>query len=251
MNINILTLFPEMFAAVTTSSMLGRAAHKDLLDVRLVNIRDHTVDKHRRVDDSPFGGGAGMVLTPDPVFRAMESLDATGKKIYMSPRGAMLDYAKIKALAREEVLTIFCGHYEGADQRILDYWGMEEISIGDYILTGGEPAAMVLIDAVCRMIPGVLGESRSIDEESIYSGLLEYPQYTKPRNYRGMEVPEVLVNGNHALIRLWQLEESLTLTKNKRPDLLENFCAAQGDGLSKKEAALLKKILFDRRADLV
>jgi len=243
MKINVLTLFPEMFTAVTTSSILGRAAESGLLTITLTNIRDYTLDKHKRVDDTPFGGGVGMVMTADPIFRSLEATGASGKKaVYMSPRGKILDHDKIKALSDEEELFILCGHYEGVDERILGYWNMEEISIGDYILTGGELAAMVLIDAVARMIPNVLGESLSISEESIYSGLLEYPQYTKPRNYRGMDVPEVLTGGNHELIRLWKLEQSLLLTKEKRPELFENFIL-KNDQLSKKEKQIIKKIL--------
>lgn len=242
MNIQVLTLFPEMFTAVK-SSILGKAEEKGLLSISLTNIRDYTVDKHNRADEYPFGGGAGMVMMADPVFRAMEAVDAEGKRaIYLSPRGRILDQPKIEELAKEEELILLCGHYEGVDQRILDYWNMEEISIGDYILTGGELPAMVLIDSVARMIPEVLKNAHSARDESIYSGLLEYPQYTKPRQYRGMEVPEVLVSGNHKLIGLWKLEQSLVLTKERRPDLFERFVEKSG-GLTKEEKRLLEKIL--------
>ena len=243
MKINILTLFPEMFVAVTQSSILGKATENGIIDVTLTNIRDFTLDKHKRVDDYPFGGGQGMVLTTDPVFRALENIDAKTKKcIYMSPRGKVLDYPKVTEIAKEEEIVILCGHYEGVDERILQYWNMEEISIGDYILTGGELPAMVLIDAVARMIPDVLGDDNSVHEESIYSGLLEYPQYTKPREYRDMQVPEVLVSGNHELIHLWKFEQSLILTKEKRPELFERFLSEIGQ-LTKKEKAILEKIL--------
>jgi tRNA (guanine37-N1)-methyltransferase len=243
MKINILTLFPEMFVAITQSSILGKAAENGLLDITLTNIRDFTLDKHKRVDDYPFGGGYGMVLTTEPVFRALENIDAQNKKcIYMSPRGKVLDYPKVKQLAEEEDLVILCGHYEGVDERILQYWGMEEISIGDYILTGGELPAMVLIDAVARMIPDVIGGDNSAHEESIYSGLLEYPQYTKPREYKNMQVPEVLVSGNHELIHLWKFEQSLILTKEKRPDLFELFLR-ESENLSKKEKEVLNKVI--------
>lgn len=242
MKINVLTLFPEMFTAVT-GSILGRAAEKGILHFNFVNIRDFSRDKHKKVDDYPFGGGPGMVMMADPVFRALDSLEARGKTIlYMSPRGRILDKEKIQTLAGEEELTVLCGHYEGVDQRVLDYWEMEEVSIGDYILTGGELAAMVLIDTVARLIPGVLASEEAALEESVYSGLLEYPQYTKPREYQGMEVPEVLVGGNHRLIRLWKLEESLRLTRDARPDLFEDFVKKSGE-LSKDEQKVLEKIL--------
>lgn len=242
MNIDILTLFPEMFTAVT-SSILGKAGEKGILDIRLTNIRDYSMDKHKKADDYPFGGGAGMVLLADPVFRAMEAVKAEGKRsLYMSPRGRILDQELIQQLAQEKELVILCGHYEGVDQRILDYWNMEEVSIGDYVLTGGELPAMVLIDSVARMIPDVLSSSHAALDESVYSGLLEYPQYTKPRNYRDMEVPEVLVSGNHKNIHLWKLEQSLRLTKQRRPDLFRKFLS-KGESLTKEEKKILEKTL--------
>lgn len=242
MNIDILTLFPEMFTAVT-SSILGKAGEKGILDIRLTNIRDYSMDKHKKADDYPFGGGAGMVLLADPVFRAMEAVKAEGKRsLYMSPRGRILDQELIQQLAQEKELVILCGHYEGVDQRILDYWNMEEVSIGDYVLTGGELPAMVLIDSVARMIPDVLSSSHAALDESVYSGLLEYPQYTKPRNYRDMGVPEVLVSGNHKNIHLWKLEQSLRLTKQRRPDLFRKFLS-KGESLTKEEKKILEKIL--------
>ena len=242
MNIDILTLFPEMFTAVT-SSILGKAGEKGILDIRLTNIRDYSMDKHKKADDYPFGGGAGMVLLADPVFRDMEAVKAEGKRsLYMSPRGRILDQELIQQLAQEKELVILCGHYEGVDQRILDYWNMEEVSIGDYVLTGGELPAMVLIDSVARMIPDVLSSSHAALDESVYSGLLEYPQYTKPRNYRDMEVPEVLVSGNHKNIHLWKLEQSLRLTKQRRPDLFRKFLS-KGESLTKEEKKILEKIL--------
>lgn len=241
MKINILTLFPEMFTAVTESSILGKAGEKGILDVRLINIRDFTKDKHRKTDEYPFGGGVGMVMTAQPIFDAIRSLDAGGKIIYMSPRGKILDRQKIEELAEMEEITILCGHYEGVDQRVLDEWKMEEISIGDYILTGGELAAMVLIDSVSRFIPEVLGSEESAMEESIYSGLLEYDQYTKPREYEGLTVPEVLFGGNHKRIHLWQYECSLRLTKERRPDLFEAYLAKEKN-LSKDEKKILEAI---------
>lgn len=236
-----------MFAPVTTS-ILGRAAEKGLLQVNVVNIRDYTLDKHRKTDDTPFGGGAGMVMTPQPAFDALRSLGAQGKHIlYMSPRGPILDQTLAEELASEEEFFILCGHYEGVDERILQAWNMEEVSIGDYILTGGELAAMVLVDCVSRLVPGVLGSGQSLAEESIYSGLLEYPQYTKPRSYEGWDVPEVLVNGNHKLIHLWQLEQSLRLTAQRRPDLFEAFLQ-KDHGFTKDEKKVLEKVLQETQS---
>lgn len=242
MKINVLTLFPEMFTAVT-GSILGRACEKGIITFNFINIRDFSNDKHKKVDDYPFGGGPGMVMMADPIFGALDSIDTQGKKIlYMSPRGNILDKAKIQQLAEEEELTILCGHYEGVDQRVLDHFDMEEVSIGDYILTGGELPAMVLIDTVARLIPGVLAGEDSATEESIYSGLLEYPQYTKPRSYGGMDVPEVLVSGNHKLIYLWKFEQSLRLTRELRPDLFEEF-VKNSKKLTKDEHKVLEKVL--------
>ena len=242
MKINVLTLFPEMFTAVT-GSILGRACEKGIITFNFINIRDFSNDKHKKVDDYPFGGGPGMVMMADPIFGALNSIDARGKKIlYMSPRGNILDQTKIQQLAEEEELTILCGHYEGVDQRVLDHFDMEEVSIGDYILTGGELPAMVLIDTVARLIPGVLAGEDSATEESIYSGLLEYPQYTKPRSYEGMDVPEILVGGNHKLIYLWKFEQSLRLTRDLRPDLFEDF-VKNSKKLTKDEHKVLEKVL--------
>ena len=242
MKINVLTLFPEMFTAVT-GSILGRACEKGIITFNFINIRDFSNDKHKKVDDYPFGGGPGMVMMADPIFGALNSIDARGKKIlYMSPRGNILDQTKIQQLAEEEELTILCGHYEGVDQRVLDHFDMEEVSIGDYILTGGELPAMVLIDTVARLIPGVLAGEDSATEESIYSGLLEYPQYTKPRSYEGMDVPENLVGGNHKLIYLWKFEQSLRLTREMRPDLFEEF-VKNSKKLTKDEHKVLEKVL--------
>ena len=182
MRIDVLTLFPEMFGPVIGGSILGRAAEKGIIDVRLTDIRDFSNDKHNKADDYPFGGGGGMVMMPDPIFGAMESVGAADRKvIYMSPRGKILDAEKIRELSEMDGFVILCGHYEGVDQRVLDYWDAEEVSIGDYVLTGGELPAMVLIDSVARLLPDVLGNENSALEESVYSGLLEHPQYTKPR----------------------------------------------------------------------
>ena len=239
MKINILTLFPEMFTGVTQSSILGRACQKGVLDINLINIRDYSLDKHNKTDDTPFGGGPGMVMMAQPAFDALKT--TSGKVIYMSPRGSLLCREKIEQLSSEEELTILCGHYEGMDQRVLDYWNAEEISVGDYILTGGELPAMVLIDAVARFLPGVLGNEASAADESIYSGLLECDQYTKPRNKQGMEVPEILTNGNHKLIHLWQYENALNITRERRPDLWKAYIESEKN-LTKDEKKILEKV---------
>lgn len=243
MKIDVLTLFPEMFSPVTQTSMLGRASDKGLLQVRTHDIRAYTRNKHNRTDDYPFGGGGGMVQMADPIFRALEDIGARGRRlIYLSPRGRILDQDLLEELASEEDLVLLCGHYEGVDQRVLDHWQAQEVSIGDYILTGGELPAMVLIDAVARMIPGVLGNADSAMDESIYSGLLEHPQYTQPRTYRDMEVPEVLLSGNHRRIHLWRLEQALNLTARRRPDLLLEYAKGR-EKLDREERRLLDSTL--------
>ena len=224
MKIKILTIFPEMFDSVMNASILGRAREQGLIEVECIDIRPFSDRKHKNTDDYPFGGGAGMVMLAQPIMDAMKHAmgdDFHGKRIYMGPRGTTLTTAKARQLAQEEELILLCGHYEGVDQRALDACIDEEISIGDYILTGGELAAMVLTDCVSRFIPGVLGSSESPEEESFSDGLLEYPQYTRPREIEGMEVPEVLLSGDHAKIRAWRRMESLKATKRFRPDLLE------------------------------
>lgn len=243
MRIDVLTLFPEMFGPVIGGSILGRAAEKGIIDVRLTDIRDFSNDKHNKADDYPFGGGGGMVMMPDPIFGAMESVGAADRKvIYMSPRGKILDAEKIRELSEMDGFVILCGHYEGIDQRVLDYWDAEEVSIGDYVLTGGELPAMVLIDSVARLLPDVLGNENSALEESVYSGLLEHPQYTKPREYRGLRVPEVLLNGNHKLIDLWKFRQALLLTKERRPDMFRDFIGQEHE-LSKDERKVLEEIM--------
>ena len=225
MRIKILTIFPEMFSSVLSASILGRAAEQGLLEVSVMDIRPFSDRKHKNTDDYPFGGGAGMVMLAQPIHDAMAAAmgpNFHGRRIYLGPRGAKLTTGKARQLAREEELILLCGHYEGVDQRALDTCVDEEISIGDYILTGGELAAMVLTDCVARFIPGVLGSAESPEEESFSDGLLEYPQYTRPREWQGLAVPEVLLNGNHAEIRTWRRKESLRATLRFRPDLLES-----------------------------
>ena len=239
MKINILTIFPEMFVPLKMS-MLGRAAENGILEFDITDIRDYTTDKHNRVDDTPYGGGAGMVMQVQPVMDAYDAKGYGGRVIYMSPRGTVLSEDLARDLAAEDEITMICGHYEGIDQRVLDRLGAEEVSIGDYVLTGGELPAMVLIDTVARFIDGVLAGEDSVNDESIYSGLLEYPQYSKPREYDGDEVPEILLSGNHGEIDLWRWEQSLKLTKERRPDLFEKYLKSEPD-LSKKEKAILEK----------
>ena len=221
-------------------SMLGRAIDNGIIELNLIDIRDYTEDKHNRVDDTPYGGGAGMVMQVQPILDAFRANKCKGKVLYMSPRGKMLDGDMAKEMATLDELTILCGHYEGVDQRALDVLGAEEVSIGDYVLTGGELPAMVLVDTVARFIDGVLASEESVVDESIYSGLLEYPQYSKPREIEGMEVPEILLSGNHQEIDLWRWEQSLALTKEKRPDIFERYIAGLGK-LSKKEQKILDK----------
>lgn len=240
MKINILTLFPEMFTPLQ-ESMLGRAREKGILDINLINIRDYTEDKHNRVDDTPFGGGAGMVMQVQPILSAYRENHLAGPCLYMSPRGKMLNGEMAESLSRQEEITILCGHYEGVDQRALDLLQAEEVTIGDYILTGGELPAMVLVDTVARFLDGVLAGEESVKEESVYSGLLEYPHYTKPREVEGLAVPEVLVSGNHEKIDLWRYEKSLEITKERRPDLFLEYLESE-PSLSKKEKKILEEI---------
>ncbi len=219
MKFDVLTLFPEMFEPLN-SSIIGRAREKNLIEINLINIRDFSKDKHKKVDDTPYGGGAGMVMMPDVVYDAYKSVeDKNAKVIYMSPQGKKLTQKKVEELANQEHLIILCGHYEGIDQRVIDKIVDEEISIGDYVLTGGELPAMVLIDAVSRYNSGVIAEE-SREEESFANGLLEYPQYTRPEVFEGEKVPEVLLSGHHANIEKWRREKALEITKLKRPDLL-------------------------------
>ncbi|HPJ02226.1 MAG TPA: tRNA (guanosine(37)-N1)-methyltransferase TrmD [Candidatus Limiplasma sp.] len=226
MKIAVLTIFPEMLNAVLGVSILGRAQADGLLTVEAVDIRPYSDRKHKNTDDYPFGGGAGMVMTAQPIVDAVEDLRAkgyTGKCLYMSPRGKTLTQQTVETIAADDDnLIILCGHYEGVDQRAIDLVVDEEISIGDFVLTGGELPALVLIDAVARHLPGVLGSQESAGDESFSHGLLEYPHYTRPREFRGLQVPEVLLNGNHAEIEAWRREKALQITAERRPDLLEN-----------------------------
>ncbi len=221
MKFDVLTLFPEMFKPLN-ESIIGKAVEKELLYVNIVNIRDFSKDKHKKVDDTPYGGGAGMVMRPDVVYDAYKSVkDEDAKVIYLSPQGTVLDQKKVENLSKEKHIILLCGHYEGIDERVLEEIVDEEISIGDYVLTGGEIPAMVLIDSVARYVEGVLSKE-SIMEESFSNGLLEYPQYTRPEVFRGKQVPEVLLTGHHENIRKWRRQQSIKNTYLKRPSLLKN-----------------------------
>ncbi|MGN0619465.1 MAG: tRNA (guanosine(37)-N1)-methyltransferase TrmD [Ruminiclostridium sp.] len=227
MRIDIATLFPEMCEAVLSESVVGRGRKAGFIEINCRNIRDYTLDKHRRVDDKAYGGGTGMVMQAQPVYDCIMSIiselgeKAQPRLIYMSPQGRTLNQEIVKELAGEENLIILCGHYEGIDQRVLDELNFEEISTGDYVVTGGELPAMILADAVARLQEGVLPNEEAYSIESHYNGLLEHPQYTRPEEWRGRRVPEVLISGHHANIKKWQEEMAVKVTERKRPDLLE------------------------------
>ena len=239
MRIDIITLFPDMCKAVLGESIIGRAVNKGAVEIVYHQLRDYAFDKHKRVDDTPYGGGMGMVMKTEPIALCFEDIcRQLGKKphlIYMSPVGKVLNQSRVKALATEyKNICILCGHYEGVDQRVLDLLVDEEISIGDYVLTGGELPAMVLADAVCRMLPGVLSNDECFTEESHYNGLLEYPQYTKPAVWRDMEVPPVLLSGHHENVDKWRKKKALERTRDLRPDMFSEYT------LSKEERKLLE-----------
>ena len=235
MQFDVLTLFPEMFEALD-KSIIGRAKEKGIININLINIRDFSKDKHKKVDDTPYGGGAGMVIQPDVVYDAYKSVKTENAKVlYMSPQGKKLSQEKVEELSKQEHLILLCGHYEGIDQRVLDKIVDEEISIGDYVLTGGEIPAMVLIDSVSRYIDGIINKE-SIEEESFSNGLLEYPQYTRPEIFENEKVPDVLISGHHKNIEDWRKYQSLKNTFLKRPELLEKI------ELSEEDKAILNKI---------
>ena len=246
MRIDIITLFPEMCEAVMSESIIGRARKSGAIDVNCVQLRDYAFDKHRRVDDAPYGGGMGMLMMAEPIALCFEDIcRKTGTRphfIYMSPQGKVLDQAKVRRLSEYDNLCILCGHYEGVDERLLEEYIDEEISIGDYVLTGGELPAVVLADAVARMVPGVLSADECFELESHYNGLLEYPQYTRPQVWRGKEVPEVLTSGHHKNIEEFRRRESIIRTAKKRPDMLE------GARLTEKEKALAEELTKERKA---
>ncbi|MBX5458574.1 MAG: tRNA (guanosine(37)-N1)-methyltransferase TrmD [Thermogemmatispora sp.] len=237
MHIDIFTLFPAMFEGPFSESILKRARERGLLSIALHNIRDFTTDKHHVVDDYPYGGGVGMVMKPEPIFAAVEAVYQGGPIILLTPQGRLFNQQIARELAREPRLSLICGHYEGVDERVAEHLATDELSIGDYVLTGGELPAMVIVDAVARLIPGVLGDDASTHEESHSDSLLEYPQYTRPPEFRGWRVPEVLLSGNHAQIARWRRKEALRRTKRRRPDLF-----AKLDLSSKEDQKLLKEL---------
>lgn len=224
---DILTLFPEMITQVMSESIMGRAIENGLIEVNAINIRDYSDNKHRKVDDYPYGGGNGMVMMVQPIFDAYKSIidkiDYKPKVLYMSPQGNVLNQHKAEELLGDQHIILLCGHYEGVDERVLEELVDEEISIGDFVLTGGELPALVLVDCISRLIPGVLSNENSFTDESHSNGLLEYPQYTRPYKFNGREVPEILLSGHHANINKWRHEQSIQRTKQKRPDLYEKY----------------------------
>lgn len=233
MKINIMTLFPEMCEAVLSESIIGRARENGFVEIECVNIRDYTKDKHNRVDDAPYGGGMGMLMQVQPIDDCYKAIcEKSGKKsrlIYMSPCGEVLTQEKVKKLASLDEITLLCGHYEGIDRRVIDSLVDEEISVGDYVLTGGELPALILADAVSRMLPGVLPNDEAKELESHYNGLLEYPQYTRPYEWNGMKVPDVLISGHHGNIEKWRREQSLLMTAKYRPDMLRKADLSESD----------------------
>lgn len=247
MNFHVMTLFPEMIMQGLNVSIIGRAIEKGLISIEAVNIRDYAFNKHNKVDDYIYGGGAGMLMQAEPVYLCYEAIreritsGSRPRVVYLTPQGEVFTQKKAQELAKEDDLILLCGHYEGIDERVLEEIVTDNISIGDYVLTGGELAAMVLIDVVARMLPGCLSDTDAAKEESIYSGLLEYDQYTKPREYEGMTVPEVLFNGNHKLIHLWQYENSLRKTKELRPDLFKKYIESK-KSLTKEEKKILDSV---------
>ncbi len=239
MRFDILTLFPGMFSSPLQESILGKAIEKGLLQIRTINIRDYSLDRHQVVDDTPYGGGQGMVMKVEPIARAIEaamSENPSARTVYLTPQGKPLNQDLARKLSAQYHLILLCGRYEGVDERVRELFIHEEISIGDYVLTGGELAAMVLIDAVSRFIPGVLGSDRSAEEDSFFDSLLEYPQYTRPSDFRGSCVPEVLLSGNHSAVSQWRRKEALKRTSLRRPDLLAKA------NLSEEDRKLLKEI---------
>lgn len=233
MRIDILTLFPQMCDSVMSESIIGRARRSGKVEINSIDIRDYTLDKHRRVDDKPYGGGMGMVMSAQPIFDCFNSLcEQIGSRphlIYLTPQGKTLTQERVKELAKLDNIALLCGHYEGIDERVIEELQPEEISVGDYVLTGGELPALIVADSVSRMLPGVLSDDECFEEESHYNSLLEYPQYTHPSVWNGREVPEVLLSGHHANVEKWRREKSLERTFNRRPDMLDNACLTEDD----------------------
>ena len=247
MRFDILTLFPEMFNGPFSDSMIKKARENGIIDINLIDIRDYTTDKHNTADDYPYGGGAGMVLKVEPLYYALaditEDFSQSTTNILLTPRGQKLDQSMVKDLSGKDRLVLICGHYEGIDERIRNNFVDQEVSIGDYVLTGGEIPAMVLVDAVARLLPGVLGHDESKKNDSFYNGILDYPHYTRPQEFKGMEVPEILLSGNHQLVDRWRKKEALKRTYLMRPDLIENT------ELTQDQQELLREIKQDIEGD--
>jgi tRNA (guanine37-N1)-methyltransferase len=226
MRIDILTLFPDMCDTVMSESIIGRARNNGKVEINCIDIRDYTLDKHRRVDDKPYGGGMGMIMAPQPIYDCFQALcNEIGEKphlIYLTPQGKTLTQERVKELAKLDNIALLCGHYEGIDERVIEALEPEEISVGDYVLTGGELPALIVADSVSRMLPGVLSDDECFEEESHYNSLLEYPQYTHPSSWQGKDVPDVLLSGHHANVEKWRREQSLKRTYERRPDMLDN-----------------------------
>lgn len=234
LRVEILTAFPGFFSGPLGESLLGRGISRGLIDVRVIDLREHGLGPHRQLDDYAYGGGAGMVMRPEPLFAAVEALgEGRRRMIVLSPAGRLLDQALVRELAREPALALICGRYEGVDQRVIDGLGAEEISVGDYVLAGGETAALVILDAVARLVPGVVGNETSLAQESFEDGLLEHPHYTRPREVRGLAVPEVLLSGDHVRIDRWRREAAREKTRRNRPDLVQD--PREGDSQARGE----------------
>ncbi len=243
MKINILTLFPQMFDGFKGESIIKRAIEGEKVEVNVINIRDYAFDKHNQADDTPFGGGAGMVMKPEPLFKALDELNTNGPVIYTSPQGERFNQKIANNLSNEKEITIIAGHYEGIDERVVEKYVDKEISIGDFVLTGGELPAMVIADAIIRLLPEVLGNKESYENDSFFNGLLDHPHYTRPASYEGMDVPEVLLSGHHKNIELWRKKESLKRTLLRRPKLLKK------KALDKVEKKLLEEIKKELKGD--
>ena len=241
MNYNIITIFPNLINSFSDTGFIKRSIKNDIININIINLREYSANKHKRVDDKTYGGGPGMVMQYKPIYDAIKNIKDSGPIIYLSPQGEPLTQVKLKKLASEENLTILCGRYEGIDQRVVDDLVDEEISLGDYVISGGESASMVLLEGITRLIPGVVDDEESIKQDSFQSGILDYPHYTKPEEINGMKIPDVLISGNHEKIEIWRRKQALGLTWLKRPELLKNV------KLSKEDDKLLKEYILENK----
>ena len=241
MNYNIITIFPNLINSFSDTGFIKRSIKNDIININIINLREYSSNKHKRVDDKTYGGGPGMVMQYKPIYDAIKNIKDSGPIIYLSPQGEPLTQVKLKKLASEENLTILCGRYEGIDQRVVDDLVDEEISLGDYVISGGESASMVLLEGITRLIPGVVDDEESIKQDSFQSGILDHPHYTKPEEINGMKIPDVLISGNHEKIEIWRRKQALGLTWLKRPELLKNV------KLSKEDDKLLKEYILENK----